>query len=230
MNHMKSAGIIGVRMDSSRYPSKAIKPILGKPLLWHVINRTKKMNIPVIVATSDRSVDDPLEKICKDANVDCFRGSFENVLDRYYQASKKFKLDLLYRITADTPLIDPRFCKKMVKLLEEGKYDYIRFGYNTVGIGMEGMTFSALEKAWLNSKNRDELEWVTVYIKNNPDKFHNHVLESDYDLGDYHWTVETPYDFKFVKNIFEEFKDNDDFVTEDILELLKKKPKLVKIQ
>jgi spore coat polysaccharide biosynthesis protein SpsF (cytidylyltransferase family) len=227
---MKSAGIIQVRMDSSRFPSKAIQPILGKSLLWHVINRAKKINIPIIVATSDRNIDDPIEDIANELKVDCFRGSFEDVLDRYYQAAKKFELDLIYRITADTPLLDSKFCKKMVKFFESSTYDYVRFGYNTVGIGMEGIRFNALKNAWENSKNREEREHVTMFVKNNPKIFQNYIIKSNHNLGEYHWTVETSYDFEFVKNIFLEFKDKDIFFTEDILELFKKKPKLAKIR
>jgi len=227
---MKSAGIIQVRMDSTRYPSKAVQPILGKPVLWHVINRAKKINIPIIVATSNRTIDDPIEKITNESNTDCFRGSFEDVLDRYYQAAKKFKLDLIYRITADTPLIDPRFCRKMVEIFEKGKYDYVRFGYNTVGIGMEGITFTALEKAWFNSKNSEEREHVTMFTKNNPKIFRNHLIESNYNLGNFYWSVETPYDFEFVKNIFVEFQDKEIFYTEDILKLFEKKPNLQKTE
>jgi spore coat polysaccharide biosynthesis protein SpsF (cytidylyltransferase family) len=227
---MKSGCIIQVRMDSTRFPSKAIQQILGKSLLWHVINRSKKIDVPVIVATSDREIDDPLEQIAKDTHVECFRGSFEDVLDRYYQAAKEFNLDIVYRISADTPLIDPRFCKKMVETFESKKFDYVRFGYNTIGIGMEGITFTALEKAWNESDSKKEREHVTMFIKNNPKKFHNHIIESDYDLGKFHWTVETPYDFKFVENIFLEFQNTDVFFTEDILSLMEKKPSLQKIE
>lgn len=230
MANMKSGGIIQVRLDSSRFPKKAIQPILEKSLLWHIINRSKKIGIPIIVATSTREIDDPIQKVAEESHVECFRGSFEDVLDRYYQSAKKFSLDIVYRITADTPLIDPRFCKKMVKKFESSKFDYIRFGYNTVGIGMEGMKFLSLEKAWKESKNKEEREHVTMYFKNNPEKFFNHIIESNYNLGKYHWTVETPYDLEFVNNIFSEFQDKEVFFTEDVLKILEKNPKLKKIK
>ena len=216
-------------MDSSRFPGKAIKPILQKPLLWHVIERSKKINIPIIVATTNRSIDVPIINVCKQCNVEYFRGSFEDVLDRYYQAAKKYSLENIFRISADTPLIDPRFCFKMVHLLENSSYDYIRFGYNTVGIGMEGFNFKTLESAWKESASSEEREHVTMYIKNHPEKFNLHVIESQYDLGDYHWTVETSYDLEFVDTIFNEFK-KEIFYTEDIISLIKRKPYLAKTQ
>lgn len=225
---MKNAGIIQVRMDSTRFPSKAIQLILGKSLLWHIINRAKKIGIPIIIATSNRVIDDGIEKIANESKVDCFRGAFENVLDRYYQTAKKYEIDFIYRITGDTPLLDPKLCKKIVNTLEKKKYDYVRSGDNVIGVGMEGITFNALKNAWINSKNKEEQEHVTMYIKNHPEKFRNYVVESDYNIGKYHWSVETPYDFEFVKNIFVELQKKEEFFTENILELLERKPNLKK--
>lgn len=227
---MKSAGIIQVRMDSTRFPSKAVQPILDKPLLWHVINRAKKIGIPIIIATSNRVIDNDIEKIAIESKVDCFRGSFEDVLDRYYQTAKKYELDFIYRITGDTPLLDPRLCKKIVEIFEKSKYDYVRSGDNVIGVGMEGITFHALKNAWTYSKNKEEREHVTMYIKNHPEKFQNYVVESEYNIGEYHWSVETPYDFEFVKNIFTELQDKETFFTEDILELFERKHNLKKIK
>ena len=227
---MKKAAIIQVRMDSSRFPGKALKPILNKPLLWHVIERSKKINIPIIVATSTRTIDDPIAKLSSDCNVEIFRGSFEDVVDRYYQTSKKYSLNQIFRISADTPLIDPRFCSKMVKIFETKKIDYVRFGYNTIGIGMEGFTFEAIEQVRKNAIKPQDLEHVTKYIKEHPHQFKIHVIESDYNLGNYNWTVENPYDLKFVNQIFEEFHDKEIFYTEDILKLFIEKPHLMKIK
>lgn len=224
---MIHAGIIQVRMDSTRLPSKATKLIMGKPLLWHVINRSLQIGIPIIIATSNREIDDPIETIAKNCNVSYFRGSYKDVLDRFYQAAKKFNLKRVYRISADTPLIDPNFCKKMVSFFESNDLDYVRFGFNTVGIGMEGIKFSALETAWKESVNDFDREHVTTYIKNHPNKFSSYVIESKYNLGPYHWTVETQEDLTFVNSIFAEFNNNN-FFTEDILALLKEKSYLKK--
>lgn len=213
---MDKAAIIQVRMDSSRFPGKSVQPIVRKPLLWHVIERSKKINIPVIVATSTRDVDDPIIDVAKSCNVDIFRGSYEDVLDRYFQAAKKFNLKQIFRVSADTPLIDPRFCKKIVQAFEVNDIDYARFGYNTIGIGIEGFTFDAIKRSWEKATNAEDREHVTKYIKEHPDDFRQLVIESDYNLGKYHWTVEIPSDLEFVKNIFNEFNDSI-FYTEDII-------------
>ena len=227
---MKNAAVIQVRMDSSRFPSKASALILQKPLLWHVIERSKKIGIPVFLATSSRDIDDPIVEIAKNCNVEIFRGSYKNVLERFYETAKKFSIENIFRITADTPLIDPRLCSKMVKIFQSGEFDYIRFDYNTVGIGMEGFTFSTLENAYHNSNTDEEKEHVTIFMKNPSNNFKLKVIDTNYDLGKYHWTVETKEDLKFVNNLFKEFKNNENFYVEDILNLIKEKPHLSKTQ
>lgn len=226
---MDKAAIIQVRMDSSRFPEKAIQPIVNKPLLWHVIERAKKINIPVIVATTTRDIDDPIIDVAKSCNVDIFRGSFEDVLDRYFQVAKEFDLKQIFRVSADTPLIDPRFCKKLVQAFEVNDTDYARFGYNTVGIGLEGFTFDALKQSWEKATSSEDREHVTTYIKDHPADFRQLVIESDYNLGKYHWTVEVPSDLEFVKNIFKEFDDHI-FYTEDIIKKISTNYNLAKKQ
>lgn len=227
---MKNAAVIQVRMDSSRFPSKASALILQKPLLWHVIERSKKIGIPVFLATSSRDIDDPIVEIAKNCNVEIFRGSYKNVLERFYETAKKFSIENIFRITADTPLIDPRLCSKMVKIFQSGEFDYIRFDYNTVGIGMEGFTFSTLENAYHNACTDKEKEHVTIFMKNSLNNFKLKIIDTNYDLGKYHWTVETKEDLKFINNVFKEFKNNEIFYVEDILNLIREKPHLSKTQ
>lgn len=227
---MLNAAIIQVRMDSSRFPSKATALIQEKPLLWHVIERSKKIGIPVIIATTSREIDDPIVKIAKTCNVPIFRGSYKNVLERFYQTAKEFSIENIFRISADTPLIDPRLCSQMVQFFQNGGLDYVRFDYNTIGIAMEGFTFSALKNAYFNAKTDEEKEHVTIFIKNPLNNFKLKILKTDYNLGKFHWTVETKYDLEFVKNIFNEFKIGEIFYVEDMINLIKEKPHLAKIE
>ena len=184
--------------------SRQIEDLQGPPphsFVWPQI--LEYARIPVIVATTDRDVDDSIVEIVKDCNVEIFRGSYKNVLERFYKTAKKFSIENIFRISGDIPLIDPRLCAKMVKIFQKENVDYIRFGYNTVGIGMEGFKFSVLESAFLNAKIDEEKEHVTVYIKNHSNDFKLKVIDTSYNLGKYYWAVETKEDYMFVKNIFE---------------------------
>jgi len=223
---MNMAAIIQVRMDSSRFPFKAIQMIEGKPILYHVIERSKLIGIPVIVATTSRKIDDPLEQISKQCGVKCFRGAFEDVLDRYYQAAKQNSIDIIFRITADCPLLDPKLCKQLVEVFNNPKVDYARFVNYPIGVGMEGCTFTALENAWKNAKLSDEREHVTLYLKNPSKNFHIVELSPSKNMDEHYWGVEEPNDLIFVSKIFSHF--NTIFYTEDILDLLHNNPNLKK--
>lgn len=224
---IQKAAFIQVRLDSSRFPKKALSIISDKPLLWHLINRSKKIGIPIIVITTTRDVDDPIADIAMECNVDCFRGSYEDVLDRFYQAAKKYSLEKIFRITADSPLIDPRICKKLVSLLDNEEIEYIRLVDYPIGIGMEGFTFNALSRAWKEAKLPQEREHVTIYFKNPQNKFKIFEIKSDRQLGKFHWTVEQEKDMEYVREIFEFFKDKEIFHMDDILDLINKKPSLL---
>src|SRR5688500_6866770 len=106
---MEFAVIIQARRGSSRFPNKVIKLIARKPMLFHVIKRVQHIDLisKVYLATTLEPEDTILAKIAKAAGIKTFFGSTDDVLDRYYQAAKKFGLDNIVRITADCPLIDP---------------------------------------------------------------------------------------------------------------------------
>ena len=126
-NKTKSTIIIQARTDSSRLPRKVLSKIQSKPMIWHVINRAKKVkNVQqIILATSTNLCDKPLVKIAEKENILAFTGSTNDVLDRYYQASLKFTADPIIRITGDCPLIDPQVITKMLDFFQHEKYDLI---------------------------------------------------------------------------------------------------------
>ena len=115
---MKIGIIIQARTDSNRLPKKVLKIINHQSILSQVINQCKKMNLDIIVATTKRKKDDPIIEIAKKMKVKFFRGSKDDVLDRYYQTAKKFNLDKIIKIISDCPFIDPKESMKVVKILK----------------------------------------------------------------------------------------------------------------
>ena len=228
---MKIAIIIQARCDSERFPKKILKKIEKNPVLWHVIERCKKMNLPIVVNTSERSIDDPIVKVAHDCGVNFFRGSPMDVLDRYYQTAKKFSVDLIIRITADCPLIDPIESLKVVEALKTGKYDYVALDGTKYpdGLDTEGFTFTALSNAWNNAQLKSEREHVTPFIKKSINGLRMRVISVSKNLSHHRWTVDYPDDLKFVQLVYSELYQGDVFHMDDILELLEKKPELMKI-
>src|SRR5262249_37789783 len=143
--------IVQARMNSSRLPGKVLQEIAGQPMLWHVVQRTRQAQLldRVVVATSDQSSDDPLAEFCARENIPCFRGSEQDVLDRYYQAARSIQADGIVRITSDCPLIDPDVIDKVIRAYEEEHYDYaanvLRYTYPN-GLDVEVFSMTALTR------------------------------------------------------------------------------------
>ena len=149
----KVVAIVQARMGSTRLPGKVLMDISGWSMLWHVVNRVRqaKWVDKVVVATSGSVSDDPVATLCEQEGIPCFRGSEDDVLDRYYQAAKWIGANVIVRITADCPLIDPYVVDDVVKHYVDGDYDYVS---NTApptfpdGLDIEVFSFEALERAW----------------------------------------------------------------------------------
>ncbi len=223
--------LIQVRSDSSRFPNKAFETIQNQPMLWHIIERCKWMNLPIIVATSDHRNDDDIENIAKTCNVECYRGSKDDVLDRFYNAAKKFSLKYIFRITGDCPLIDPRQSIKVFEEIKSGNFDYVSLDDKTYpdGLDTEIFTFDALEKAWKNAELKSEREHVTPFLYNPQNNFKLKKIPYKKDYSNLRWTVDYEDDLEFVKKIYSQLYDNKLFFMEDILEILEKMPELKNI-
>ncbi|GAI11690.1 unnamed protein product, partial [marine sediment metagenome] len=146
----KVVAIVQARMASTRLPGKVLMNIVGKPMLWHVIERVKrckKIN-SIVVATTTKKEDEPIIDLAKECKVKAFKGSDNDVLDRYYQAAKKFSADIIIRITADCPLINPTTIDEMIDLCLKENADYIcgHPDFPSMEKGMEVISFSALSK------------------------------------------------------------------------------------
>jgi spore coat polysaccharide biosynthesis protein SpsF len=228
---MKIGIIIQARTDSNRFPKKVLKIINQQPVLWHVINQCKEMNLDIIVATTKRKKDDPIVKIAKKMKVKFFRGSKNDVLDRYYQTAKKFNLNGIIRITADCPFIDPKESMKVVKSLKLKKTDYISLDEKTYpdGLDTEGFTFESLELAWKNARLKSEREHVTPYIKNKLKNIKKKNIKYKKNLSHIRLTIDEKEDYELAKTIFEKFNSKHIICLKDITKMLENNPKLIEI-
>ena len=229
-------------MNSTRFPNKVMNLVDDKPLLFYVIRQTlaSKFIDDVIVATSTNPSDDKIVEYCKKNNINYFRGSEDNVLDRYYQCAKKYHCDPIIRITADCPLVDPLIIDAVFKKFLENDYDYVsttlefKDGYwkdsscnFPPGIAAELAKFSALEQAWKEAKKPSELEHVFPYVQFNPNKFKLGNLTNLSDLSYIRCTVDYPEDLTFVREIYRRIPKEKSFVSlNDIVDIIKNNPEL----
>lgn len=217
--------IIQARVDSNRFPEKVLKKILGKPMVRHVIERCKRFRgcDKVVVATTPRSIDDRLVPIARECKVGIYRGSADDVLDRYYRSASEYKFDAIVRITADCPLIDVDTGGRVVKEFLNSDVDYIKTGNSFPdGLSVEVFSFGALEKAWKNAKLPSEREHVTPYMLKSPEVIASKTIEHSSDLSEYRFTVDYEEDLLFVSRVYEKlYRKDKNFGLSEILKLLK---------
>jgi spore coat polysaccharide biosynthesis protein SpsF len=264
MSESLRLAIIQGRMGSSRLPGKVLLEIAGKPMLQHVIERTRRASNldALVVATSSEPADDPIAQFCDSKAVPCWRGSLHDVLDRYYQAAKAQQAGLVVRITADCPMIDPDLIDATVALvnnsgascLPDGQPARIDFAANRlpppfgrsfpIGLDVEACTFAALQRAWQESTETFHREHVMPYLYEgarltpvstslamgvSQRGFHIAQLQHQPNYGALRWTVDTPDDLEFARQIFARLADKPLFTWQDVLEVLRAEPGLARI-
>lgn len=230
---MEVLAIVQARCSSSRLPGKVLKELAGRPMILQELTRlgrSKKID-RIVLATSTEESDSPLADVLSDSPVDVFRGNLDDVLDRYYQCARKYQPSHVVRITGDCPMIDWRIVDSVITQHIESGNDYTATNENFPdGLDTEVMRFSALEKVWAEAKLKSEREHVTLYIRNNKEKFKIGYLACRHNLSAMRWTVDEQRDFDFVQKVYEElYPQSNDFSTGDVLNILKIKPELLKI-
>ena len=230
---MNVVAILQARTSSSRLPLKVLQPILGRPMLAHELDRVRRARTldALVVATSTDPSDDPIERLGEAEHVTCFRGSLDDVLDRFYRAALPYRPEAIVRLTGDCPLIDPALIDRVVDFFRTERLDLAATAEAYPdGLDVEVLRFDALADAWRHATAPSDREHVTLFIRRQPDRFRVGMYPSAIDLSHLRLTVDEPQDFELVKQIYEALYPHDPaFTTDDILELLKARPGLVAI-
>ena len=247
-------------MSSSRLPGKILADIAGQPMLQRVFIRTSRATsvTETIFATTTDPSDDPVAEYCDFSGIPLRRGSLYDVLDRYYQTATQAKADVVVRVTADCPAIDPALIDDVVNTLLSDLYtaDRTQFDFACnrlpppwhrtypIGLDVEVCTFEALKKAWKEAKEPQHREHAMPFFYEgvelsvisrplsegvSPRGFRIAVLNHTTDFGEYRWTVDTPEDLEFMRQIYSRFDGRDDFSWKEILDLVHNEPELMKI-
>ncbi len=228
--------IVQARCGSTRFPNKVFADIDGKPLLWHVVNRLKfAYEIDdIIVATTINPMDNAIEEWCKSERIKCFRGSENDVLNRYYKASISFSSKYIVRVTADDPFKEPRVIDEVVRKLINEEYDLVTNNFPPSfpeGLDCEAFTFDVLDLMENRVQDSFEREHVTQYIYHNPDEFRIGNVASDHQLSSYRWTIDNKEDYEMVKEIYAKREKGAKTILlmDEILDILKRYPDIAKI-
>lgn len=230
MLHMKTVAIIQARMTSTRLPGKVLADVAGLPMLLRVVNRARRSTTLdlVGVATTTNATDDELVQLCNASNIPCYRGSEDDVLDRYYQAAAALSSDVIVRITSDCPLLDTRVVDKVVGAFRAADCDYAANVIEPTypdGLDTEVMSRAALARAWRDARLKSEREHVTPFLRNHPELFRLASVKHDEDLSHLRWTVDEPRDLEFVRAVYARL-GSQEFGLSETLALLREDPAL----
>lgn len=226
----RTVAIVQARTGSTRLPGKVMKPLLGEPVLAHVLRRVGRATAidEAVIATTELPSDDPIVELAEGEGWPVVRGSELDLLDRYLRAARAHAAERVVRITSDCPMIDPGLIDAVIATLEREGADYAS---NTLpprrtyprGLDVEAMTMESLERAGREDHDPASREHATPYLWRHPDLFRHARVDHEVDLSHHRWTVDTPEDYALLTRIFEHF-GRDDFTWLEALEAVEANP------
>ncbi len=229
---MHTVAIVQARMGSTRLPGKVLLPVGGQSVLSRVLHRLKRTACidEIVVATSvARREYFHCRRKSAPGSARCFRGSEDDVLDRYHGAAQESGADALVRITSDCPLVDPEVVDEVIESFRRRRVDYASNGLSSNyprGLNVEVFSVQALEKAWGEAHEPHQREHVTPYFYEHPELFRLFSMVGNDDYSQYRWTLDTAEDLEFLRAIYLRFGDADDFGWQDVIALMKREPEL----
>jgi spore coat polysaccharide biosynthesis protein SpsF len=238
MTGLRVVAIVQARMGSTRLPGKVLAEIGGLPMLVHVVERVRRCHEvhDVWVATTAEAADDAIERLCRERTYSFYRGSTQDVLDRYVQAARLARADVIVRLTADCPLLDPALVDLTVRAFLDAAppADLVvnRLpGARTYPIGLDTEVASrpALERAWREAGEPHQREHVFPYLYDPPGRFRVVRLDAEEDYGALRWTVDTPQDLEFVRQVVSRLDRDGRFGWRDVLAIVQAEPALALI-
>lgn len=230
---MKTIVIIQARMGSSRLPGKILMPMGSTDNLTYVTERCKKIDgvSDVLIATSSLPQDDAVEKWCEEHQLSCYRGSEEDVLDRFIQAAKLYEPDYVIRVTADCPFVDYEMASDMVALMKKEQVDIIDLeGQLPRGLAVEVISYKALQYIDEKGHENRHREHVTYYAYEFKEQFTrvSYVADEMRNEPSLRITLDTDADYELLSKVASHFDDV--FVSSvDVIKYLIEHPEVAKI-
>jgi len=232
--------IIQARTGSTRLPEKVIRPFYHKQTILDLLfEKVKKLNLPVVLATTINPLDDRLCTLAVKHEVPVFRGSEDDVLDRFIQAGRLFKFSKIIRICADNPFLDLSALEILADQFNQSNADYLGYRLDGnkpsilthFGFWAEAVRLDALEKAAGLTLEKLYHEHVTNFIYGNPTLFNVKLIDADplvFSRTDIRLTLDTLEDFKMQVKIVDAIsKENINFGLRDIVSWLDKHPEIL---
>jgi spore coat polysaccharide biosynthesis protein SpsF (cytidylyltransferase family) len=202
-------GIVQARMGSTRLPGKVLAPILGKPMIWRILERVMRARCldRTVIATTTEPSDDELATFAEENDIGCYRGSVDDIVDRYCGAAQHFKADIIVRIWGDCPFIDPEVIDQAVDRLLANNLDHVNTFMRDERTFPYGMDLEAYRRQTLEAiRNQTEdhffREFPFEYIMRFPEQFRSDIIRCQENLAHIHLTVDYPQDLELARAIY----------------------------
>lgn len=235
MRQEKIIAVVCVRLGSARLPGKVLMPILGKPVLGHLLDRlalAKNLD-GVVVATSVRPENDAIEAYCAERGTACFRGPEDDVLGRMLGALTSQGATVGVDVFGDCPLIDPAIVDMMIDrfLAEAPVYDFVGNDLTTTwppGMEVEVFAVDALRDASANCQDPATREHGTLFIRKNADRYRLLDIEAppEFRFPDLALELDTAEDLSVVQAVIENFSGRADYALAEIIAFMQARPEL----
>lgn len=229
---IKIVCIVQARMSSSRLPGKVMMPLAGKPVIeqvFHQLSFSRRIR-QAMLATSIDPRDEALAAWAGRSGIALFRGSLDNVLDRFYRAARQQAADAVVRVTADCPVIDPDVLDRVIEAFIDTDRDYVTNANPPTfpdGLDCEVFSMAALETAWKCAALQSEIEHVTPYIRNHPERFRLGNVASEANLQHLRWTLDNREDYQLLSAVYDHLYRTDDCIRMGaVLALMERQPEL----
>jgi len=233
---MKTVCISQARLGSSRLPAKVLLPVHGEPMLFYHLRRLQLAAEvdTVAIATTHLMEDDAIELFAASLGVPCHRGPVEDVLTRFFECAVKHDPDIVVRVTADCPLIDPGLVDFAVRSLKDApaeiQYMNLSLSHFPRGLDVEVMRFAALAQAFAEAEDPYEREHVTPFLYRHPERFGWRQLETDTPAAQYRLCVDEQSDLDLITELLERLPAGGlDFSWRDVVKLMAEDPALAAI-
>jgi spore coat polysaccharide biosynthesis protein SpsF (cytidylyltransferase family) len=231
----KTMAIVQARMGSTRFPGKVLAEICGMPMIEVLLRRARRTEglDDIVVATTTSAADDGLAERLRSMDYRVWRGSEQDVLDRYWRCATEVGADIVVRLTADDPLKDPAVIAMAIdEYRRAGNVDYVS---NTIeptfpeGLDVEVVGYNALCRANSEAVRFSDREHVTPYIWRNAGRFAVRSFSMSPDLSHWRWTVDHPADLEFVRQVLGSLGGDIHASYLDIIDTVRRNPRLMEI-
>jgi spore coat polysaccharide biosynthesis protein SpsF len=236
----RPVAFVEARMGSTELPGKALLPILGRPLLWHVVERVRQAGkiAEVVVVTTDSPRDMPIRSYCRRQGIECFTGSERDATDRLYRAAIHYRANPIVRLDAEAAFVDPTLVDRLLALYSDGEFDYARIatgagslflegGRYPDGMGAQVMGLHALERTWAEATDKADRDAVTTYVERAVGRFRVGTLRAEQNLAHLRLTIENEGDLELARQVYAGLGSTQAFTLDQTLAFLDSRPELL---